>query len=85
MRALAQTGMGIRRDDVGDVPLPVTVGLAGLGLIGGSLGLDLQALGCEVRGVAHRTITADRALERGLVQSVSTDPGILQGCDLVVC
>ena len=84
MRALAQTGMGIRRDDVGDVPLPVTVGLAGLGLIGGSLGLDLQALGCEVRGVAHRTITADRALERGLVQSVSTDPGILKGCDLVV-
>ena len=59
------------------------VGLVGLGLIGGSLGLDLQALGWSVRGLTHRQVTADRALERGLVQTVSTDPASLAGCDLV--
>ena len=60
------------------------VGLVGLGLIGGSLGLDLQALGWSVRGLTHRQVTADRALERGLVQTVSTDPASLAGCDLVI-
>jgi arogenate dehydrogenase (NADP+) len=60
------------------------VGIVGLGLIGGSLGLDLQALGFEVRGLVHRPVTAARALERGLVQVVSTDPAILSGCGLVV-
>ena len=64
--------------------LPRSVGLVGLGLIGGSLGLDLQALGCEVRGVTHRQVTADRALERGLVQSVSLDPKSLAGSELVI-
>ncbi|MGC6483674.1 MAG: prephenate/arogenate dehydrogenase [Synechococcus sp.] len=68
----------------GTTVLPATVGLVGLGLIGGSLGLDLQALGCHVRGLTHRQTTANRALERGLVQAVSTDPQSLQGCELVI-
>ena len=60
------------------------VGLVGLGLIGGSIGLDLQALGVEVRALVHRPATAARALERGLAQQVDTDPAVLEGCDLVV-
>ncbi|MFM7465283.1 MAG: prephenate/arogenate dehydrogenase [Cyanobium sp.] len=60
------------------------VGLVGLGLIGGSLGLDLQAAGAQVRAWVHRPQTAERAQERGLAQEVSTDPSILEGCGLVV-
>jgi arogenate dehydrogenase (NADP+) len=60
------------------------VGLVGLGLIGGSLGLDLQAEGAEVRAWVHRPQTAERALERGLAQRVSTEAAVLQDCGLVV-
>jgi len=60
------------------------VGIVGLGLIGGSLGLDLLALGAEVRALVHRQSTAERALERGLVSAVSTDPEVLQDCGLVL-
>lgn len=60
------------------------VGVVGLGLIGGSLGLDLIARGAEVRALVHRQTTAIRAQERGLATSVSTDPEVLAGCGLVV-
>ena len=60
------------------------VGIVGLGLIGGSLGLDLIALGAEVRALVHREATAVRARERGLATRVSTDPMVLAGCGLVV-
>ena len=61
-----------------------TVGVVGLGLIGGSLGLDLQARGCWVQGLVHRPSTAERAVERGLANAVSTDPACLAHCDLVI-
>ena len=60
------------------------VGIVGLGLIGGSLGLDLQADGWDVQGLVHRSATAERVKERGLVSDVSTDPACLDGCDLVI-
>jgi arogenate dehydrogenase (NADP+) len=60
------------------------VGLVGLGLIGGSLGLDLQAAGAEVRAWTHRPQTAERARERGLAQRVSTEAEVLRGCGVVV-
>jgi len=49
-------------------------GVVGLGLIGGSLGLDLQSRGWRVQGLVHRQATAERALARGLVSGVSADP-----------
>ena len=64
--------------------LPGPVGIVGLGLIGGSLGLDLCRLGLEVRGLVHRPQTAERALARGLVHQASTDAAVLAGCRLVV-
>ena len=60
------------------------VGIVGLGLIGGSLGLDLRAKGLEVRALVHRDSTAERARQRGLADAVGTDPAVLQGCGLIV-
>jgi len=60
------------------------VGVVGLGLIGGSIALDLRALGVPVQGLVHRASTAERAMARGLVDAVSCDPACLQGCDAVV-
>ena len=40
------------------------IGIVGLGLIGGSLGLDLQKLGYTVCGITHREKTAQKARER---------------------
>ena len=60
------------------------MGIVGLGLIGGSLGLDLMAAGVPVKGLVHRVATAERARQRGLVSEVSTDPAVLAGCAVVV-
>ncbi|HYP03653.1 MAG TPA: prephenate/arogenate dehydrogenase [Cyanobium sp.] len=60
------------------------VGIVGLGLIGGSLGLDLQAAGAVVKALVHREATAERARRRGLATEVSTDPAVLLDCGLVV-
>ncbi len=60
------------------------MGIVGLGLIGGSLGLDLMAAGVPVKGLVHRAATAERARQRGLVSEVSTDPAVLAGCAVVV-
>ncbi|QEY32162.1 prephenate/arogenate dehydrogenase [Synechococcus sp. RSCCF101] len=63
---------------------PGRVGIVGLGLIGGSLGLDLQAAGWAVQGIVRSEATARRARERGLATRVDTDPAALTGCGLVV-
>jgi len=59
------------------------IGIVGLGLIGGSLGLDLQKLGYTVYGITHREQTAQKARERKLAQIVSTDPSVLNNCSLI--
>ena len=59
------------------------IGIVGLGLIGGSLGLDLQKLGYTVYGITHREKTAQKARERKLAQIVSTDPSVLNNCSLI--
>ncbi len=60
------------------------VGIVGLGLIGGSLGLDLLARGAEVRAWVHRSATAERARQRRLATEVSTDVRVLANCGMVV-
>ena len=60
------------------------IGVVGLGLIGGSLGLDLRQRGHRVVGVAHRQSTVERALQRGLVGEASSDLSCLKGCGLVL-
>ena len=60
------------------------IGVVGLGLIGGSLALDLRAQGLWVQALVHREATAQRARQRGLADQVSTDPVVLADCALVV-
>ena len=60
------------------------VGIVGLGLIGGSMGIDLRRLGWEVLGLARRPEVCERALERGLCDQASTDPALLGSADLIV-
>ncbi len=60
------------------------IGVVGLGLIGGSLALDLRAQGLRVQALVHREATAERARQRGLADQVSTDPAVLADCPLVV-
>ena len=59
------------------------IGIVGLGLIGGSLGLDLQKLGHTVYGISHREKTAKKARERKLANFVSTDPTVLKNCSII--
>jgi arogenate dehydrogenase (NADP+) len=62
------------------------IGIVGLGLIGGSIGLDLRALGHEVWGVSARASTCDRAIVRGAVDHASQDLGSLKPVEVVfVC
>ncbi len=60
------------------------IGIVGLGLIGGSIGLDLQRLGYEVYGLTNRDQTAIRAKERGLAQFTSTNPNIIADCSIII-
>ena len=60
------------------------VGVVGMGLIGGSIALDLRQQGVEVQGLVHREVTAERARSRGLASLISTDSSCLQDCDLVI-
>ncbi len=60
------------------------IGIVGLGLIGGSLGLELKDLGWYVKGLVHKPLTVEKATKKQLVHEVSTDSKILSDCDLVI-
>lgn len=60
------------------------VGIVGLGLIGGSIALDLRRQGVQVQALVHRSETAERARQRGLADVVSTDAAVLSDCAVVV-
>lgn len=60
------------------------VGIIGLGLIGGSLGLDLKNRGFEVLGVSRLEQTCNRAIERGVVDRASTDLALLKTAEIVL-
>ena len=59
------------------------IAIIGLGLIGGSLGLDLTRLGHAVVGIARRAETAEAALTMGAVTEASTDLAAVAGADVV--
>ena len=59
------------------------IGIVGLGLIGGSLGLDLRNQGIEVVGVSRRENTCNIAIKNGVVDDASTEFAILKNTDLV--
>ena len=64
----------------------LTIAIVGLGLIGGSLGLDFMAQGHRVLGIARRQVTCDQAIERGVVHAASPDFSLIKTADVVfVC
>ncbi len=60
------------------------IGIVGLGLIGGSLALDLQRIGYTVHGVTHRKESAREAEKKKIAQVISTDTSILKKCSLII-
>ena len=64
----------------------MNVGIIGLGLIGGSLGLDLRRLGHRVLGVSRRDHICQMAIEQGVVDEASLDLSLMGRADVVfVC
>ena len=59
------------------------IGIIGLGLIGGSLGLDLRQQGHHVVGLSRRAETGELALGQGVVDEVSGDLAGLAQTELI--
>ncbi|MGL4883762.1 MAG: prephenate/arogenate dehydrogenase [Waterburya sp.] len=60
------------------------IGIIGLGLIGGSLGIDLRAQGHQIFGVSRHTATCQTAEQRGIVDTASTNLDILRETDIII-
>jgi arogenate dehydrogenase (NADP+) len=61
----------------------MNIGIVGLGLIGGSIGLDLRSRGFDVFGVSSRQQTCDRAQARGVVTEASIHLSLMAAADVV--
>ena len=77
----------------------LTIGIVGLGLIGGSLGFDLQSIKMQfnqsadendfsisiqkIIGVSHRQSTCERAVTRGVVDEASVDYALMAAADVI--
>ncbi len=61
----------------------MNIGIVGLGLIGGSLALDLRALGHQIWGVSRQERTCQLAIERGVVDYASVNLKLLAKVDVV--
>ena len=61
----------------------INIGIVGLGLIGGSVGLDLRTLGYRVLGVSRREETCQKAISLGAVDEASLELSLLSIADLI--
>ncbi len=61
----------------------MNIGIIGLGLIGGSLGLDLRNCGYKVLGISRREQVCQQAISRGVVDLASSDFAILAAAEVV--
>ena len=62
----------------------MNIGIVGLGLIGGSLGIDLKAMGHHhLLGVSRRETTCQQAVDRGIMDEASPDLAILAQADVI--
>lgn len=59
------------------------IGIVGLGLIGGSLGLDFRSQGHRVVGVSRKPETCERAIARGIADYASVSADCLRQADVV--
>jgi arogenate dehydrogenase (NADP+) len=60
------------------------IGIVGLGLIGGSLAIDLKQAGYEILGVSRRTETCELAIARQIVDAASPEFALLSAANLVI-
>lgn len=60
-----------------------TIGIIGLGLIGGSLAFDLRSQGLQIFGVSRQEKTCQIALERGIVDRASVSLELLASAEIV--
>ena len=64
----------------------MNIGIVGLGLIGGSLGLDLRSRGYQVFGISRHESTCQKAVARGAVDKAGVDYSLLATSEVVfVC
>ncbi|MCL2932494.1 MAG: prephenate/arogenate dehydrogenase [Trichodesmium sp. MAG_R03] len=61
----------------------MNIGIVGLGLIGGSVGLDLRNLGYRIFGVSRREQTCQKAIALGVVDEASLELSLLSIADLI--
>lgn len=61
----------------------MNIGIVGLGLIGGSIGLDLRSRGFDVFGVSGREQTCQRAVARGVAGEASVNLSLMAAADVV--
>jgi len=61
----------------------MNIGIVGLGLIGGSLGLDLRSRGHRVLGVSRRQRTCEVAKERGIVDESDVELKLMASAEVV--
>lgn len=59
------------------------IGIVGLGLIGGSMAIDLRPLGYTILGVSRRQETCQQAIARGIVDDASTDLRLMAAADVI--
>lgn len=59
------------------------IGIIGLGLIGGSLAIDLRQQGHTILGVSRRAATCQQAIDRGIVDQASSDLTTLAAADVI--
>ena len=64
--------------------MTMKIGIVGLGLIGGSLGLDLKSLNHHILGVSRKRTTCEIALEKGVVDQASTELSLLKNAEIVI-
>ena len=60
------------------------IGIVGLGLIGGSIGIELQKSNHTIYGVTNNETNEKKAKERKLANYISCDLDILKDCSLVI-
>ena len=60
------------------------IGIVGLGLIGGSLGIDLRSQGHYIVGISRQPSTCEIALEKGIADQASTHFKALGDVEIVI-
>jgi arogenate dehydrogenase (NADP+) len=59
------------------------IGIVGLGLIGGSLAIDLRRQGHELLGVSRRAETCRQAISQGIVDQARPEMGLMASAEVI--